>query len=85
MEYKINIAGVPNVDLYADKTSAQNLVASVSGPTAAKKFVASAQFSDKMIKVKKVAMAKAVIPKKTVAKKAAIKKPNKAVNAKRKK
>ena len=80
MEYKINIAGVPNVDLYADKTSAQNLVASVSGPTASKKFVASAQFSDKLIKV-----TKAVIPKKTVAKKAAIKKPNKAVNAKRKK
>lgn len=77
MEYKIKIAGIPNVDLYADQTSAQNFVASVSGTTAAKRLVAYNQFSDKLINVKKVG-------KKVAAKKTAIKEP-KAIKTKRKK
>lgn len=36
MEYKVNIHGISDVDLYADANSAKKLVASVSGENAAK-------------------------------------------------
>jgi hypothetical protein len=54
MEYKVNILGVPNVNLFTDESSAKKLVTSVSGVQAAKKLAATAKFSDKLIKVEKV-------------------------------
>ena len=69
MEYKVNIPGVPNVDLFTDESSAKKLVASVSGVKAAKRFAESAKFSDKLIKVEKVTAKKKVAAKKKGCKK----------------
>ena len=79
MEYKVNIHGILDVDLYADADSAKKLVTSVSGENAAKKFVALAVFSNKLIKVQKV-----IAKKKVAAKVAAIKKPVKKVGKRKK-
>lgn len=78
MEYKVNILGVPNVNLFTDESSAKKLVTSVSGVQAAKKLAATAKFSDKLIKVEKVPV------KKKAAKVAVIKKPVKKVGKRKK-
>ncbi len=80
MEYKVNILGVPNVNLFTDESSAKKLVTSVSGVQAAKKLAATAKFSDKLIKVEKV-LAKKVAAKKKIA---AIKKPVKKAGKRKK-
>lgn len=79
MEYKVNILGVPNVNLFADANSAKKLVTSVSGVQAAKKLAATAKFSDKLIKVEKIAA-----KKKVAAIKKPVKKPVKKVGKRKK-
>jgi hypothetical protein len=71
MEYKVNIQGLPGVDLYADKLSADKLVASVAPATEAAPFIRGqkATFTNKLVKVRKTIAKKPV--KKMTAPKAA--------------
>lgn len=74
MEYKVNIQGLPGVDLYADKPSADKLVASVATTQEAAPFVKGRRvtFANKLVEVKKVR--KTIAKKKAAPKKAAKKK-----------
>lgn len=80
MEYKVNIQGLPGVNLYADKPSADKLVASVGSEKEAAPFIKGQRvnFANKLVEVKKV--------RKTTAKKKTAKKltPKKKAAAKRK-
>jgi len=70
MEYKVNIKGLPGVDLYADKESADRLIAAVAPAKDAAPFVKGQRvtFANNLVEVRK-AVAKKVV-KKVTAKKA---------------
>lgn len=73
MEYKVNIMGLPGVDLYADKPSVDRLVASVAPEKDAAPFVQGKRvtFANRLVEVKKV---RKTVAKKKVVKKKAVKK-----------